>query len=170
LLASVGKTLRVGRAGVAEEELVETKEQLLEELLEIVENLDHARDLKLIGGLPVLVSLLSSPHEGYVSGLQSGGASQQGAGFTRCLSAACQLFWTLREQPRVERRREGNEFSAGTAQLGFNVVKQKGPNECETPFTSRYHVVTLFTFHHFTRCRPNHTPPLAREDVGVSGA
>lgn len=45
---------------------METKEQLLEELMDIVENLDRARDLKLIGGLPVLVTLLSSKYQGCV--------------------------------------------------------------------------------------------------------
>ena len=45
-----------------EEELVETKGQLLEELQDIVENLDRARDLKLIGGLPVLLKLVTCKH------------------------------------------------------------------------------------------------------------
>jgi hsp70-interacting protein len=35
---------------------------LLDELVEIVESIDHARDLALIGGLPTLLNLLSSPH------------------------------------------------------------------------------------------------------------
>lgn len=38
------------------------KEALCDELMEIVENVDYARDLHKIGGLPTLLSLLSSPH------------------------------------------------------------------------------------------------------------
>eukprot|EP00238_Polyblepharides_amylifera_P000322 CAMPEP_0196572612 /NCGR_PEP_ID=MMETSP1081-20130531/2622_1 /TAXON_ID=36882 /ORGANISM="Pyramimonas amylifera, Strain CCMP720" /LENGTH=293 /DNA_ID=CAMNT_0041889977 /DNA_START=308 /DNA_END=1189 /DNA_ORIENTATION=- len=48
--------------GVEEKEMVETKEQLLEELQDIVENLDRARDLKCIGGLPILLGLMDSSH------------------------------------------------------------------------------------------------------------
>lgn len=39
---------------------LEQKENLLDELLEIVEDIDHARDLRPIGGLPTLLHLLSS--------------------------------------------------------------------------------------------------------------
>ena len=46
----------------AEEVPVEQKADLLEDLTEIVENIDHARDLHSVGGLPALVRLLSS-HE-----------------------------------------------------------------------------------------------------------
>lgn len=38
------------------------KEALCDELMEIVENVDYARDLHTIGGLPTLLSLMSSPH------------------------------------------------------------------------------------------------------------
>ncbi|KAK3250307.1 hypothetical protein CYMTET_28944 [Cymbomonas tetramitiformis] len=50
--------------GVSEAELVETKEELLEELQDIVDSIDRARDLTSIGGFPVLMELLSSRHEG----------------------------------------------------------------------------------------------------------
>ena len=45
----------------AEEVTVQDKAELLEELTEIVENIDHARDLHSVGGLPALIGLLSSP-------------------------------------------------------------------------------------------------------------
>ena len=45
----------------AEEVPVEEKADLLDDLTEIVENIDHARDLHSVGGLPALVRLLSSP-------------------------------------------------------------------------------------------------------------
>ncbi|KAK9830004.1 hypothetical protein WJX72_009154 [[Myrmecia] bisecta] len=41
---------------------VEEKEKLLDELVEIVENIDHARDLTKIGGLQTLLALLQNPH------------------------------------------------------------------------------------------------------------
>ena len=41
---------------------LEDKEQLLDELMELVENIDQAKDLSTIGGLPTLLSLLSCPH------------------------------------------------------------------------------------------------------------
>jgi hsp70-interacting protein len=41
---------------------LEQKEELLDELHDIVENIDHARDLVKIGGLPTLLRLLRSPH------------------------------------------------------------------------------------------------------------
>jgi len=50
--------------GVSEEELVETKEDLLEELMAIVDQIDRARDLKVIGGFQTVVELLNSKHEG----------------------------------------------------------------------------------------------------------
>mmetsp|Transcript_42489 Transcript_42489/g.51565 ORF Transcript_42489/g.51565 Transcript_42489/m.51565 type:complete len:306 (-) Transcript_42489:435-1352(-) len=50
--------------GVTEEEMVEVKEGILEELQDIVESIDRARDLKQIGGFPVLMELLASKHEG----------------------------------------------------------------------------------------------------------
>ena len=37
------------------------REQLLDELMEIVENIDQAKDLSTIGGLPTLLSLLTNP-------------------------------------------------------------------------------------------------------------
>ena len=45
----------------AEEIPVDQKADLLEDLTEVVENIDHARDLHSVGGLPALVRLLSSP-------------------------------------------------------------------------------------------------------------
>ncbi|GAX85320.1 hypothetical protein CEUSTIGMA_g12737.t1 [Chlamydomonas eustigma] len=44
------------------ESKLEKQEQLLEELMDIVSSLDHARDLHKIGGLPPLLSLLSCAH------------------------------------------------------------------------------------------------------------
>jgi hypothetical protein len=41
---------------------LEEKQELLDELHDIVENIDHARDLVKIGGLPTLLRLLRSPH------------------------------------------------------------------------------------------------------------
>jgi len=49
--------------GATEEEMVQTKAELLEELQDIVENVDRARDLKAIGGLPVLLSLITCKHQ-----------------------------------------------------------------------------------------------------------
>ncbi|KAG2434467.1 hypothetical protein HYH02_012296 [Chlamydomonas schloesseri] len=43
---------------------VEEKEQLLEELMDIVGSIDYARDLHKIGGVPVLLELLESPAPG----------------------------------------------------------------------------------------------------------
>ncbi|PRW45487.1 Hsp70-binding 1 [Chlorella sorokiniana] len=41
---------------------LEDKERLLDELLDIVEQIDLAKDLHTIGGLPTLLALLASPH------------------------------------------------------------------------------------------------------------
>jgi hsp70-interacting protein len=46
------------------EEAVARQESLLEELAELTENIDFARDLAMIGGLPTLLKLLQSPHPG----------------------------------------------------------------------------------------------------------
>eukprot|EP00208_Stichococcus_sp_RCC1054_P000545 CAMPEP_0206143006 /NCGR_PEP_ID=MMETSP1473-20131121/19018_1 /ASSEMBLY_ACC=CAM_ASM_001109 /TAXON_ID=1461547 /ORGANISM="Stichococcus sp, Strain RCC1054" /LENGTH=191 /DNA_ID=CAMNT_0053538229 /DNA_START=132 /DNA_END=704 /DNA_ORIENTATION=+ len=54
---------------------LEDKEQLLDELLDIVEDIDHARDLRPIGGLPTLLHLL----EGEQPSLRAGAASVIGA-------------------------------------------------------------------------------------------
>lgn len=43
---------------------VQQKENMLEELLDIVDNIDYARDLHTIGGLPTLLGLLQSSHAG----------------------------------------------------------------------------------------------------------
>lgn len=50
--------------GVSEEEMVQTKEDLLEELMDIVDHVDRARDLKVIGGFNTVVDLLKSKHAG----------------------------------------------------------------------------------------------------------
>jgi hypothetical protein len=42
---------------------LEDKERMLDELMEIVESIDQAKDLSTVGGLPTLLNLLSSPHE-----------------------------------------------------------------------------------------------------------
>ncbi|KAL3161427.1 hypothetical protein ABBQ32_010316 [Trebouxia sp. C0010 RCD-2024] len=42
-------------------DVVQQKQDVLEELLEIVDNIDNARDLHTIGGLPTLLSLLQAP-------------------------------------------------------------------------------------------------------------
>ncbi|KAK9824816.1 hypothetical protein WJX81_001111 [Elliptochloris bilobata] len=52
------------RGDATEEGAVVKQEALLEELVEIVENIDFARDLAIIGGLPTLLRLLESPHPG----------------------------------------------------------------------------------------------------------
>lgn len=41
---------------------VQAKEQLLDELMELVENIDMAKDLSSTGGLPTLVDLMHGPH------------------------------------------------------------------------------------------------------------
>ncbi|GLC35278.1 hypothetical protein PLESTM_000302600, partial [Pleodorina starrii] len=41
---------------------LEEREALLDELMDIVSSIDYARDLHKIGGLPVLLELLASPH------------------------------------------------------------------------------------------------------------
>lgn len=41
---------------------LEDKERMLDELMEIVESIDQAKDLSTIGGLQTLLNLLSSPH------------------------------------------------------------------------------------------------------------
>lgn len=46
----------------ATEEQVAVAEKHLEELMDIVESIDFARDLRSIGGLPVLKALMRSPH------------------------------------------------------------------------------------------------------------
>ncbi len=40
---------------------IEQRAALLDELIEIVEHIDHARDLQTIGGLPTLLHLLEDP-------------------------------------------------------------------------------------------------------------
>ncbi|KAK9806566.1 hypothetical protein WJX73_001929 [Symbiochloris irregularis] len=51
-------------SGTADEEAVAQKKSLLEELTEIVENVDNARDLNRIGGIRTLKSLMESPYAG----------------------------------------------------------------------------------------------------------
>jgi hsp70-interacting protein len=46
----------------ASDEQVHAGEKLLEELMEIVESIDFARDLRSIGGLPVLKALMQCTH------------------------------------------------------------------------------------------------------------
>ncbi|GFR45340.1 hypothetical protein Agub_g6709, partial [Astrephomene gubernaculifera] len=65
-VAGGGEEERVGAAagsvaGSAAGDL-EEREALLEELMDIVSSIDYARDLHKIGGLPVLLELLASPH------------------------------------------------------------------------------------------------------------
>lgn len=48
--------------GVDQDTRLAEKEALLEELMDIVESLDYARDLHKVGGLPTLLELLASPH------------------------------------------------------------------------------------------------------------
>lgn len=43
-------------------DVVQHKQDVLEELVEIVDNIDFAKDLTTIGGLPTLLSLLQDPH------------------------------------------------------------------------------------------------------------
>uniref|UniRef100_A0A7S0RII3 TOG domain-containing protein n=1 Tax=Pyramimonas obovata TaxID=1411642 RepID=A0A7S0RII3_9CHLO len=50
--------------GVSEEEMVQTKEDLLQELMDIVDHVDRARDLKVIGGFQTVIDLLKSKHDG----------------------------------------------------------------------------------------------------------
>jgi hypothetical protein len=72
---------------------IEEKEALLEELVEIVESIDYARDLHKIGGLPTLLALLQSPH----AGLRSRAAE---------VVAAC-----TQNHPQVGRRCAGAPFA-----------------------------------------------------------
>jgi hypothetical protein len=48
--------------GKEEGEVLREKEELLDHLVEIVEDIDYARDLQTIGGLPTLLTLLESEH------------------------------------------------------------------------------------------------------------
>ena len=50
------------QASTADEDLAES-EKLLEELMDIVENIDFARDLHTIGGLPTLVDMMKVGHQ-----------------------------------------------------------------------------------------------------------
>lgn len=43
------------------QDTVEQRAALLDELMEIVEHIDHARDLQTIGGLPTLLALVQDP-------------------------------------------------------------------------------------------------------------
>lgn len=58
--------VKLKTAGQSEEALTEAgleeSEKLLEELKDVVESIDFARDLHRIGGLPTLLSLMSGPH------------------------------------------------------------------------------------------------------------
>lgn len=49
-------------AAPSTETSLEDKEQLLDELMELVESINQAKDLSTIGGLPTLLSLLTCPH------------------------------------------------------------------------------------------------------------
>mmetsp|Transcript_23346 Transcript_23346/g.73083 ORF Transcript_23346/g.73083 Transcript_23346/m.73083 type:complete len:135 (-) Transcript_23346:51-455(-) len=49
--------------GEAGEQQLDMRQNALEALLDLVENLDNARDLKVIGGLPPLIRCMESPHE-----------------------------------------------------------------------------------------------------------
>lgn len=63
-----GKRMKVISEGLAEpgdsDETAAQKEELLEELTDICESIDFARDLGKVGGLPCVITLLSSPREG----------------------------------------------------------------------------------------------------------
>lgn len=67
---NVGKRMKeikfcLDRAGTPEDApTVEQQQDLLDELHDIVEDIDHARDLRPIGGLPTLLSLLHSEEDG----------------------------------------------------------------------------------------------------------
>jgi hsp70-interacting protein len=65
-LQDINETLAEGPAAAddpaAAAAALADKERLLEELVDLVENIDLARDLSAIGGLPTLVSLLGGPH------------------------------------------------------------------------------------------------------------
>lgn len=61
-MTAIQKGLSDSTSPGASEEDVQHAEALLEELNEIVESIDFARDLRSIGGLPVLMSLMQSPH------------------------------------------------------------------------------------------------------------
>ena len=49
---------------MSEQELVAAQERTLEEMLNVIDNIDFAKDFGQIGGADALISLLSSPHAG----------------------------------------------------------------------------------------------------------
>jgi hsp70-interacting protein len=61
-MESINEELLACSAPEASEAKVATGEKHLEELMDIVESIDFARDIKSIGGLPVLKALVECKH------------------------------------------------------------------------------------------------------------
>lgn len=61
-MQEIKEALDPGTSSAREDASLQEQERLLDELLELVESIDQAKDLSTIGGLSTLCSLLQSPH------------------------------------------------------------------------------------------------------------